>query len=69
MYLVTLYQKTELQTNQKLLRSEASPSQHFVNLMKTYHNEANTGGNTKMALKNILDLFGERRWTRKIAKF
>jgi hypothetical protein len=25
--------------------------------MKTYHNEANTGGITKIALKNFLDFF------------
>ena len=31
------------------------------NLMKTYHNEANTGGITKIALKKILDFFGQRR--------
>ena len=31
------------------------------NLIKTYHNEANTGGITKIALKIFLDLFGQRR--------
>ena len=27
------------------------------NLMKTYHNEANTGGITKIASKNVLEFF------------
>ena len=27
------------------------------NLMKTYHNDANTSGITKIALKNFLDFF------------
>ena len=31
------------------------------NLMKTYHNEANTGGITKIALKIFLDFFGQSR--------
>ena len=31
------------------------------NLMKTYHNEANTGGITKIALKKNLDSFGQIR--------
>ena len=39
------------------------------NLMKIYHNEANSGGITKNALKNFLDIFGQSRWTHKIAKF
>ena len=39
------------------------------NLMKTYHNEANTSGITKIALKKFLDFFGQSRQTRKIAKF
>ena len=39
------------------------------NLMKTYHNEANTGGITKIALKNFLDFFRQRRLSYKIANF
>ena len=31
------------------------------NLMKTYHNEANTGGITKIASKKNLDSFGQIR--------
>ena len=31
------------------------------NLMKTYHNEANTGGITKIALENFLDFLGQSR--------
>ena len=31
------------------------------NLMKTYHNEANTGGITKIASKNVLELLGQSR--------
>ena len=31
------------------------------NLMKTYHNEANTGGITKIALKIFLEFFGQSR--------
>ena len=31
------------------------------NLMKTYHNDNNTSGITKIALKNFLDFFGQRR--------
>ena len=31
------------------------------NLMKTYHNEANTGGITKIALKNVLEFFAQSR--------
>jgi hypothetical protein len=30
-------------------------------LMKTYHNEANTGGITKIVSKNILEFFGQSR--------
>ena len=29
--------------------------------MKTYHNEASTGGITKIALKKFLDFFGQSR--------
>ena len=39
------------------------------NFMKTYHNLANTGGITKIAFKNMIGLFGQSRWTPKIAKF
>ena len=38
------------------------------NLTKTYHNDANTSGITKFALKKFLDFFWQRRKTRKIAK-
>ena len=31
------------------------------NLMKTYHNEANTAGITKIGLKNFVDFFGHSR--------
>ena len=31
------------------------------NLMKTYHNEANTGGITKIVLKFFLDIFQQSR--------
>ena len=31
------------------------------NLMKTYHNEANTGGITKIASKNVLEFLGQSR--------
>jgi hypothetical protein len=31
------------------------------NLMKTYHNEANTSGITKIAMKHFLDFFGQSR--------
>ena len=33
-----------------------------LNLMKTYHNDANTSGITKIALKYFLDFFGQRRY-------
>ena len=36
--------------------------------MKTYHNEANTGGITKIAMKNLLDFFEQSRQIHKIAK-
>ena len=36
-----------------------SPGQR--NLMKTYHNDANTIGITKIALKIFFDFFGQRR--------
>ena len=31
------------------------------NLMKTYHNEANTSGITNIASKNVLEFFGQSR--------
>ena len=34
---------------------------YHVNLLKTYHNDANTGGITKIALKLFLDFYGHSR--------
>ena len=42
-------------------QAQVSISSGQQNLMKTYHNEANTSGITKIALKNFLDFFGQRR--------
>jgi hypothetical protein len=50
-------------------KTDVSISSGQRNLMKTYHNEANSGGITKIALKFFLDIFGQSRWTHKIAKF
>ena len=38
------------------------------NLMKTYHNDANTSGITKIALKNFLDFFDKEDRLGKLQK-
>jgi hypothetical protein len=52
-----------------LLCGNSSISSGQRNLMKTYHNAATSGGITKIALTFFLDIFGQSRWTHKIAKF
>ena len=39
------------------IQATVSISSGQRNLMKTYHNDANTSGITKIALKNFLDFF------------
>jgi hypothetical protein len=53
---------TNFETPKKKLHNQAVTnvgiSSGQRNLMKTYHNEANTGGITKIASKNVLEFFG-----------
>ena len=51
----------------RTMTTYVSISSSQQNLMKTYHNEANTSEITKIALKMFLDFFGQS--THKIAKF
>ena len=45
----------------ELHSSGVSISSGQQNLMKTYHNEAGTGGITKIASKIVLEFFGQSR--------
>ena len=48
-------------TGKQALKHNLSISSGQRNLMKTYHNEANTGGITKIASKKNLDSFRQMR--------
>ena len=54
-------QKSQNLVNVVCERPLISISSGQQNLMKTYHNEANTSGITKIALKNFLDFFRQSR--------
>ena len=49
--------KLSLISASQKLATDISISSGQRNLMKTYHNDANTSGITKIALKNFLDFF------------
>ena len=61
MYAIFAKKTIELSTHKPPVMTQVSILSGQRNLMKTYHNEANTGGITKIALKILLDFFGQRR--------
>ena len=50
-------QNTKQKNEESTFRTDVSISSGQRNLMKTYHNDANTSGITKIALKKFLDFF------------
>ena len=70
LYKFKFYLKIEKKIHEFLFQNTlVSISSGQRNFMKTYLNEANICGITKIALKIVLDFFGQRRWSYKIANF